>query len=347
MVEDRLRDVDALGATRALSEFMDGLSTWYLRLSRRRFSRSDDPTDQAAAFATLHEALVATTRMLAPILPFVTDAMYQNLVVAIDPAAPDSVHLTAFPTADLAAHRDTGLEETMSIAQRAVDLARTLRSTARLKTRQPLATAWIAVPDRGLAVDDELLRIVAEEINVKSVEVIADGSELVERRVKPLLPKIGKRLGSAIPAVMAAARDGAVTFEADGSVTLGGVTLAADEVEIQATPRPGTAVAHDDGLVVVIDTELTPALRAEGDARDIQRAIQDLRRDAGLDLDERVDLWIDGAESAVAAHLPDVAADTLGDLGSGPVPADATARGSVDVGSGTVQIALRRRTGGR
>ena len=165
--------------------------------------------------------------------------------------------------------------------------------------------------------------------------------------MKPLLPKTGKRLGSAIPALMTAARDGAVTFESDGSVTLGGVTLAADEVEIQATPRPGTAVAHDDGLVVVIDTELTPALRAEGDARDIQRAIQDLRRDAGLDLDERVDLWVEGADPAVAAHLPDVAADTLGDLGTGAVPSDATARGSVDVGSGTVHIALRRRTGGR
>ena len=146
---------------------------------------------------------------------------------------------------------------------------------------------------------------------------------------------------------MAAARDGIVTFEDDGSVTLGGITLGPDEVEIQATPRPGTAVAHDDGLVVVIDTELTPDLRAEGDARDIQRAIQDLRREAGLDLDERVDLWIDGADAAVVPHLPDVASDTLGDLASGSVPADATARASVEVGSGSVRIALRRRTGDR
>ena len=347
LVETRLRDVDAVGATRVLSEFMDGLSTWYLRLSRRRFSRSDDPADRAAAFATLHEALVATVRMLAPILPFVTDAMYQNLVVAVDDIAPDSVHLTAYPTAALVGHLDPGLEAAMAVAQRAVDLARTLRSTARLKTRQPLATAWIALPDRGLAVDAALLDIVAVEINVKSVIVISDQSELVERRVKPLLPRIGKRLGSTIPAVMAAARDGAVTFEADGSVTLGGVTLAADEVEIQATPRPGTAVAHDDGLVVVIDTELTPALRAEGDARDLQRAIQDLRRDAGLDLDERIDLWIVGADAAVRPFLGDVAADTLSDLVSGPIPGDATAQGTVALGSGETRFALRRTSGGR
>src|SRR6185503_11743697 len=138
------------------------------------------------------------------------------------------------------------------------DLARTLRAANGLKTRQPLAHAWLAVPDRGYALDQELLDLIASEINVKVVERIADGSELVERRVKPLLPKIGKRLGAAIPAVMAAARAGEATFGADGSVTLAGVTRAPDEVEILATPRPGTAVAHDEGLVVVIDTEITP-----------------------------------------------------------------------------------------
>ena len=167
------------------------------------------------------------------------------------------------------------------------------------------------------------------EINVKVVERIADGSELVERRVKPLLPKIGKRLGAAIPAVMAAAREGAVEFHDDGSVTLGGVTLAPDEVEIQATPRPGTAVAEDDGLVMVLDTALTPELRAEGDARELARAVQDLRREAGLELDDRIELWIDGAPPAVAAHLPAVAADTLAELAAGEIPADAARPRSV------------------
>src|SRR3954471_7811916 len=238
-VEARLHDVDALGATRALSAFLAGLSTWYLRLSRRRFSRSDDPVDERAAFATLHEALVATARMLAPPLPFLSESMYGNLVAAIDADSPDSVHLTSWPTAELAPRRDEALEARMAIAQRAVELARTLRSTAHIRIRQPLATAWLALPDRDVPFDRELLRLIADEINVKAVEVIDDESSLVERRVKPLLPKIGKRLGPAIPAVMAAARSGEVTFEADGSVTLGGVTLAPDEVEIQATPRPG------------------------------------------------------------------------------------------------------------
>jgi isoleucyl-tRNA synthetase len=237
--------------------------------------------------------------------------------------------------------RDEELERAMAMVRGAVDLARTLRAQQGLRTRQPLARAWLAVPERGLVIDDDLLRLFAEEVNVHEVQVIADGSELVERRVKPLLPKIGKRLGSAIPAVMAAAREGNVEFHDDGSVTLGGVTLAADEVEIQATPRPGTAVADRDGLVVVLDTALTPALLAEGDARELTRAIQDLRREAGLELDDRIALWLEGLPETVRPHLDEVLADTLAGLGEGSAPADAT-RGSVDLDAGGVAIALCR-----
>ncbi len=341
VVEDRLAETDAVGATRALSTFMDDLSTWYLRLSRRRFSRPEDRADQDRAFATMHEALVSTCRMLAPILPFLTDTMYGNLVPTVDEAAPDSVHLTPWPTADLADRRDEALEGSMAVARRTVDLARTLRSANRLKTRQPLARAWLAAPDRGAALDEALLALIAEEINVKAVEPIVDGSDLVERRVKPLLPRIGKRLGPAIPAVMAAARAGDATFHDDGSVTLAGERLAADEVEIQATPRPGTVVADDDGLVLILDIELSPALRAEGDARELARAIQELRREAGLELDDRIELWIDGASGDVAGHLPAVATDTLATLASGAGPDDAQ-RASVTLESGPVAIALRR-----
>jgi isoleucyl-tRNA synthetase len=345
VVEERLRDVDALGAARSLSTFLDGLSTWYLRLSRRRFSRSGDSLDRAAAFATLHEALVATSRMLAPVLPFLSDTMYGNLVPTADSAAPDSVHLTTWPSAGLAAHRDESLEVSMAAAQGAVDLARTLRSSAHLKTRQPLAEAWLALPGRGLTVGPDLLRLIADEINVRTITIIDDDSVLVDRRVKVLLPKVGKRLGSKIPAVMAAARSGDVRFDPDGSVTLAGVTLAPDEVEVQATPRPGTAVAENDGLVVVLDTELTPTLVAEGDARELQRAIQDLRKEAALELDDRIELWVWPVASAVAAHLPAVAEETLAEIASGEPPEGVT-RSSVALDGGSVAIALRRLAGG-
>jgi isoleucyl-tRNA synthetase len=338
-----LDDVDALVATRALSAFIDDLSTWYLRRSRDRMRAGAEPADREAAFATLHAALVTLSRTLAPILPFVSETLYDNLITTVVPdgALPDSVHLTRWPTAEMAGFRDEGLERAMATVRDAVDLARTLRAQGGLRTRQPLARAWLAVPERGLAIGDDLLRLFAEEVNVHDVEVIADGSELVERKVKPLLPRIGKRLGAAIPAVMAAAREGAVEFHADGSVTLGGVTLAADEVEIQATPRPGTAVADRDGLVVVLDTELTPALLAEGDARELTRAIQDLRRDAGLELDDRITVWLDGLPDAVRPHLDEVLADTLAGLGEGSAPSDAT-RGQVGLEGGAVGVAICR-----
>jgi isoleucyl-tRNA synthetase len=124
-------------------------------------------------------------------------------------------------------------------------------------------------------------------------------------------------------------------------VTLAGETLAADEVEIQATPRPGTAVAEDDGLVMVLDTALTDELRAEGDARELARAVQDLRREAGLELDDVIELWVEGLPAAVAAHLPAIATDTLAELRAGePPPGTPTATAALDAGS--VTIALRR-----
>jgi isoleucyl-tRNA synthetase len=303
--------------------------------------------DRDAAFATLHETLIALARTVAPIMPFISDSIYGNLVTTADPAAPDSVHLTPWPAPELAPLRDEALEDAMAIARRAVDLSRTLRGQAGLKVRQPLARLWLALPGREPAELDALLELVRAEANVKAVERIGDESELVDRGVKVLLPRVGRRLGAKIPSVMAAAREGRFELHADGSVTLEGETLAPDEVEIQATPRPGTAVAHDDGLVAVIDTTLTPELRAEGDARELQRAVQDLRKEAELELDARIVLWIDGAPAEVEPFLASVAADTLADdVRREAPPADLTAV-TVRLDAGEARIALRRVGAGR
>jgi isoleucyl-tRNA synthetase len=339
-----LKAYDALDAAKEIDAFIEDLSTWYLRRSRKRFARSADPTDRAAAFATMHQVLVALIRIVAPIMPFLTESIYQNIVVEGGVAgAPDSVHLTTWPTEELKDLNDRALQASMEVVMRAVDLARTLRSQAGIKVRQPLSRMWLAMPGPDRLVDQEaLLDLLRDEVNVKWIELIGDESELVDRRVKPLLPKIGKKLGAAIPAVMTAAREGHFEIHIDGSVTLGGVTLSADEVEIQATPRPGTAVAHDEGLVVVIDTELTPELRVEGDARELQRAIQDARKEAGVDLDDEVTVRVEvpaGTEQMLRPYVGSVEVETRSKIDFGPMPAgiDAVA---VDLDAGPTRVGL-------
>ncbi len=349
-VRAELADFDARAATAAISTALDDLSTWYLRRGRRRFSRSDDAADREAAFGTLHLALVTMARIVAPILPFLAEELHAILVRPTQPAAPESVHLTRWPDEELAGLRDPGLEAAMADLRRAVELGRTLRGQAGLKVRQPLATLWLALPGGRLGgVDDgafreELLGQLADELNVKRVELIGDESELVERRVKPLLPVIGRKHGSRIPAIMAACRANEVHIRPDGSVEVADVVLAPDEAEILATPRPGTAVAHDEGIVVVIDTTLTPALRAEGDGRELTRATQDLRKQAELALDARIRIWMDGPAlvlDALRPHLADLCRDTLADgVAIGGPPPTETVPVEVELDGGSVRVAI-------
>ena len=342
----RMDVYDTRGATRAISAFVDDLSQWWLRRSRRRLSRADDTTDREAAFGTLHLALMSVARTVAPLLPFIAEEFHQVLVAPTREDGPESVHLTSWPATDLAPLRDEGLESAMADLRRAVELGRTLRSQAGLKIRQPLGRLWLAMPAGSLEADvaDELLAQLAEELNVKVVEIIGDESDLVDRRVKPLLPVIGRKYGAQIPAIMAAARADEVEYHADGSVTLAGLTLGPDEVEILATPRPGTAVAHDEGIVVVIDTELTPELLAEGDARELTRAVQDLRKQAELALDARIRLWVDGPVSVIerlAPYLDGVAADVLADEVRRETVPPGSVAAEVVLGAETVRIALQ------
>ncbi|HUR16148.1 MAG TPA: class I tRNA ligase family protein, partial [Candidatus Limnocylindrales bacterium] len=351
-VGQELTDYDAMGATRLISTFIDDLSTWYLRRSRDRMRQTASEQDRNTALATLHAALTSLARSVAPILPFLAEELYQNLMVGPVRAGsvPESVHLTEWPADAMADYRDEAVEGAMDTLRRAVELVRTLRGQQNIRLRQPLATMWLALPGGRLgdiSAEDEraLLDLLADEVNVRRVEVIGNESDLVERRVKPLLPMIGPRLGSQIPRVMAAARANEVEYLPDGRVRLGGVELAPNEVEIIATPRPGTAVAHDEGVVAVIDTEIDDSLRAEGDAREIARAVQDLRKQAELELDDQIELWLSGPAQLIATlepHIGQVARDTIASaVHREAAPSDLSAS-VVSLSGGDLTIAIRR-----
>ena len=282
--------------------FIDDLSTWYLRLSRDRMRpRPTTPRTATAAFATLHAALVATTpdARADPAVPGRDDVPEPRRDASTTPR-PDSVHLTRWPTAELAAPPRRRLERSMASPGGPSSWRGRCAARTRLKTRQPLARPGSPCPAATAALPTGPARPLRGRDQRQGRR--ADRRRLRARRSAGQAAAAQGREAArpGHPGGHGRRARGRCEFHDDGSVTLAGETLAADEVEIQATPRPGTAVAEDDGLVVVLDTALTAELRAEGDARELARAIQDLRREAGLELDDRIELWVEGLPDAVA-----------------------------------------------
>ncbi len=282
-------DTARIGAL--LAQFVDDLSNWYVRRSRRRFWDGDP-----AALATLHECLDALTRLMAPLVPFVTEQVWQKLVRSADPAAAESVHLADFPVADPSLVDDV-LAEQVALVRRLVELGRAARAEAKVRTRQPLARALIgALGWDGL--DAELRAHAADELNVREMTTLTGVGGLVAHQAKANFRALGKRFGQQTPAVAAAiaAADAAELAEAlatgharvhvDG---LGTVALSDDEVVVTETPQQGWAVARE-GETVALDLHLTPELVRLGLAREVVRAVQDARKRAGLKVTDRIDL---------------------------------------------------------
>ncbi len=321
-VTDRLDDYDAYGATLALEPFVDDLTNWYIRRSRRRFWKSEHDADKNAAYATLYEVLAILCRLLAPFIPFMTEAMYQNLVRAVDPEAPESVHHTFWPQADPAV-MDEELLARMDLAREVVSLGHAARNSAGIKVRQPLARALVHLDPSVGTLDEELWAVVEDELNVKEVVQVADAGDLVTYQVMPNNALLGPRFGARFPAVRAAlaAQDPmAVARRVQAGLpvhlTVDGeeVELAPEEVLVQEKPKEGLAVASERGVTVAVDVVLTPELRAEGLAREVVRRIQNLRKDAGFELDDRI-VTVYRAEGnlaeAIAAWRDYIAAETL------------------------------------
>lgn len=291
-VTERLDDFDAFGATQALERLVDDLSDWYVRRSRRRFWDGEP-----AALDTLYGVLVTLSRTLAPFIPFLTEDMYQNLVRSVDPDAPVSVHLTDWPKAaeELV---DRALLDEMALARQVVTLGHSARNSANIKLRQPLARAIAVLPH---AEQESTLKkyadVIADELNVKELDITSEEADLVDYRLLPDNRKLGPRFGKRFPAVRKALSEtdavAAVrTLRAGQSLTLSvdgeEIVLAADEVLVQTAPKTGLAVAAADGITVAVDTELTRELIQEGLAREVIRRIQNLRKEADFAIEDRI-----------------------------------------------------------
>jgi isoleucyl-tRNA synthetase len=314
-VTDALEDFDTQGAGRLLAQFVDDLSNWYVRRSRRRFWEGDP-----AALGTLHEVLDVLTRLMAPFTPFVTEEVWGRAVAPGLADAVDSVHLAAWPVVDEAA-RDEQLVEQVALVRRLVELGRAARTSAKVRTRQPLAQALVAAP-RWRSLPRDLVAEVADELNVAElVELSSVQGDLVDVTVKVDFRAVGRRLGKQVQAVakavaaadpaalVAAYRAGTASVSVDGA----DVPLEEGDLVVTETPREGWTVASGGGLTVALDLTLTPELERAGRAREAIRLIQEARKAAGLEVSDRIELWWTG-EGPMAEALTEHAEQMAGEV---------------------------------
>lgn len=321
-----LEDFDTQRAGALLTDFVDDLSNWYVRRSRRRFWEGN-----AEALQTLHDTINVVTRLMAPLAPFLTERVWQDLFVTTDPTGPASVHLASWP---LAAEEliDAELDAAMQLTRRLVELGRSARSEAKMKTRQPLRRALL--PSAAMArLSPELLAEISEELNVQAVESFASAGDLVDYSAKGNFRALGKRFAKQTPLVAGAIADAdaaqlAMALRSDGTATvvvpeLGEVSVSAEEVLISERPREGWSVVNEQGETVALDLELTPELVAAGMARDFIRAVQEARKQSGFEVSDRIALrWSasqDATRDALVGNAELIAGEVLAtDVGEAP-----------------------------
>jgi isoleucyl-tRNA synthetase len=288
-----LEDFDTMAPARRIESFVEDLSNWYVRRSRRRFWKSEDDADKESAYETLYECLVTLSKLLSPFIPFLADELYENLVRSVDGGAPASVHLCDWPAAD-ASLIDTILNDEVRVVMRLASLGRSARSKAGIKVRQPLPRVFVKA--RAAIEEDALRRMRAQlldELNVREIVAIHDESDFLRYEVRPNLPALGPKYGAAVAEIRRALAEqdpaALAALVAEGKqLEVAGYQLEPAEVLVTTVEQEGYASAQEAGYIVVVDTEVPAELRDEGLAREIVHRIQNLRRDAGFDVSDRI-----------------------------------------------------------
>ncbi|MFA6999256.1 MAG: DUF5915 domain-containing protein, partial [Victivallaceae bacterium] len=319
-IQNEMDNYNLQKAATRFTRFVDDLTNWYIRRSRRRFWKSQNDADKSEAYQTLHYALLTFARTAAPFIPFVTETIYQNLRTE---DMPESVHLCDYPQADNS-RRDETLEKQMENTMTAARLGRFLRSQSNLKTRQPLAKAVIVAADPETRILlKETADIIGEELNVKEIVFSADENELVtysaKANFKTLGPKLGKMMKEAANAIQSfsSVEVAAILAGTERQITLSdgnSVAIATSDLDLRREEKPGLTVANEGALTVALDTTLTRSLEEEGFAREFVSRIQNLRKESGLKVSDRIEIAYQVPEewkSALTNFRDYIASETL------------------------------------
>src|SRR2546421_2739554 len=328
VVTNGLEEYDTSKPAEAMQEFMEDLSNWYLRRSRERFWKTGMDNDKVAAYLTLYECLTTLVILLAPIMPFITEKIYQNLVRSVNTNAPSSVHLFDWPKGNEEL-LDERLSSETQLVMRVVNLGRAAREKAQIKVRQPLNALYVRVLNP--LEEEALLRHseqILEELNMKYLHFMSNDSNMLAYTLKPQVKILGPKYGPLVQKILAAFKSldthvaleaanllnetGTLNFTIDGQQ----IELTLDEVEVIATARPGFVATEERGYVVALETTITSELREEGLVRDLTHYIQDMRKKAGFNIEDHISLTLytdEDLASILHRHETTLGSETLAD----------------------------------
>ena len=319
-VENKLDSYDITGSALEIEEFTDSLSNWYVRRNRERFWSQELTDDKIGAYVTLYKVLVDLCKVSAPFVPFMTEEIYQNLVVGLDKTAPESIHLCSWPEVDEKVI-DKDLEKEMDLAYKIVKLGRSARNSVNIKNRQPLSEMLISID----TLPEYYTDIVKEELNVKEVVLGAEMSEYVNFEIKPNLPVLGKEYGRLIPKIKEeiakknqmdlanTVKNGGTEYIEIGETQIG---LNSENLLITMQGKEGFAFSGEGEIGVVLDTTITPELAEEGILREVLSKVQNMRKDSGFEVLDRINLYVAGnekVEAIIKKYEETIKHDTLAD----------------------------------
>ena len=316
-------DYEPTKAARAISNFtQDYLSNWYVRLSRRRFWKGDYQTDKISAYQTLYTCMVTIAKLGAPIAPFFMDRLYLDLNAVTNKATNESVHLAEFPNSNKSAI-DKPLERKMENAQTISSLVLSLRAKEKIKVRQPLQKIMIPIDNNQQKEEIEAVSaLIKHEVNIKEIELLEDASDILVKQIKPNFKVLGPRFGKDMKLISNAIRafsakdikkieqNGTLDVEINGK----NITLGLDDVEITSQDIEGWLVANEGALTVALDVTITEELREEGIARELVNRIQNLRKDSGFEVTDRIDVKLQNdkqVSAAIASNEAYIKSETL------------------------------------